>query len=159
PLLALVLSGLPPDRFTFAGFVPRRGEARRAWIAELAAAPHTWICFESPRRLAATLEELAARLEPGRRIAVCRELTKRHEEVRVAPAAELAAHYRDQPPRGEVTLVVEGAKAPPAAVGEAHRALIAARPAGRRLGRREAARLVAAATGIAANRLYRATPS
>jgi len=155
PLFALTLSGLPADRFTFTGFVPRKGEARRGWLDELTRATHTWLCLESPHRLVATLEAVAAVVD-DRRVAVARELTKLHEEVRVARAAELASHYRTHPPKGEICLVIEGGDraavpgvdAPLLALA---RALIAPTP----LPPRAAAKLVAAATGAAANDLYR----
>jgi 16S rRNA (cytidine1402-2'-O)-methyltransferase len=111
PLAALVLSGLPSDRFLFAGFLPPRQAARRRVIAELAAVPATLILFESPRRLAATLADLAAVLG-DRMAAVARELTKRYEEVRRGSLADLARDYAAAgAPKGEVVLVI----APPAA--------------------------------------------
>jgi len=155
PLLALTLSGLPADRFTFTGFVPRKGEARRDWLDDLARAAHTWVCLESPHRLVATLEAVAGAIGK-RRVAVCRELTKLHEEVRVAPGAALAAHYRDRPPKGEICLVIEGSGRPAATTVEApHLALARALTAGESLPPRAAAKLVAAATGASANDLYR----
>jgi 16S rRNA (cytidine1402-2'-O)-methyltransferase len=148
-LAALVASGLPSESWRFVGFLPRkRGELERV----LTSTTETLVAFESPRRLVATLTLLAGH-DPGRRTAVCRELTKLHEEVRRGPAAELAAHYREHPPRGEVVLVVSAA---PAGAGRRHEALAAlhklidagARP-------RPAATVVAALTGVAANDLYR----
>lgn len=155
PLLALCLSGLPADRFTFTGFVPRKGEARRAWLDEVGRAPHTWICLESPHRLVATLEVVGG-VVGERRVAVCRELTKLHEEVRVASASDLAAHYRNRPPKGEICLVIEGSGRTAApTVDESHLALARALTAGAPLPPRAAAKLVAAATRAAANDLYR----
>jgi len=155
PLLALTLSGLPADRFTFTGFVPRKGEPRRAWLDGLGRARHTWVCLESPRRLVATLEAVAGAIGE-RRAAVCRELTKLHEEVRVAGATELAAHYRERPPKGEICLVIEGSgRAAAPVVDEPHLALARALTAGVSLPPRAAAKLVAAATGTSANDLYR----
>lgn len=147
---ALVASGLPAERWCFAGFLPRKGAALQALFAEAA---HTLVAFESPRRLPATLG-LLAELDPKRPAAVCRELTKLHEEVRRGPAAELAAHYGEQPPRGEIVLVVGAA---PERRGELEqglqelRALVAA---GARA--RPAAGVVARLTGLSANELYRA---
>jgi 16S rRNA (cytidine1402-2'-O)-methyltransferase len=146
---ALVASGLPVDRWTFVGFLPR---ARRELEILLADAAETLVAFESPRRLAASLRALAAR-DPARPVAVCRELTKLHEEVRRGSAAELAAHYRDNPARGEVVLVC-GAAAPGSLRREealaALRELIEAgakpRPAAAAIGR---------LSGLAANELYR----
>ena len=91
-LAALIVSGLPTDRFFVAGFLPTRRSPRRRAIAELAPVPATLIVFEAARRLPATLADLAAELGP-RPAAVARELTKRFEEVRRGTLAELAAHY------------------------------------------------------------------
>ena len=147
-LTALILSGLPVERFKFAGFLPRK---RAQLDALLAGATETLVAFESPRRLAATLTALAA-LDPGRPAAVCRELTKLHEEVRRTGASELAAHYSQNPPRGEIVLVV-GAAPPESARREqvlgALRELVAA---GARA--RPAAAAVAKLTGVRANELY-----
>jgi 16S rRNA (cytidine1402-2'-O)-methyltransferase len=110
PLAALVLSGLPSDRFFFGGFLPAKTAARRRALAELAAIPATLIFFEATPRLAAALADMAETLG-NRPAAVARELTKLHEEVRRGVLAELAAHYAAAgPPRGEVVVVV----APPA---------------------------------------------
>lgn len=102
---ALVLSGLPVDRWCFVGFLPRKRGQRERMLAE---AEQTLVAFESPRRLPATLDLLAA-VDPERPVAVCRELTKLHEEVVRGTAAELAERYREQAPRGEVVLVVGAA--------------------------------------------------
>jgi 16S rRNA (cytidine1402-2'-O)-methyltransferase len=148
-LTALVASGLPSERWRFVGFLPRKS-AEREQLLECAA--ETLVAFESPRRLAATLAQLAA-LDPGRPLAVCRELTKVHEEVRRGNAAQLADCYRESAARGEVVIVV-GAAAP----GEGRRpeALSAARElvdAGVRV--RTAAAVVGKLTGVGANELYR----
>jgi 16S rRNA (cytidine1402-2'-O)-methyltransferase len=146
---ALVASGLPAERWRFVGFLPRpRGELEEL----LASTSETLIAFESPRRLAATLALLAAR-DPERQVAVCRELTKLYEEVRRGSAAQLAAHYGENPPRGEVVLVC--AAAPPGQVAR-ERALAAVRElidAGAK--GRPAAAAVAGLTGLGANELYR----
>ncbi len=110
---ALAVSGLPSDRFCFEGFAPRRPREQARRFAELAAERRTLIFFESPRRLAATLAALAQALGHGRRAVVCRELTKTHEEVRRGTLAELAS-WATAGPLGEITLVVEGARAAPA---------------------------------------------
>jgi 16S rRNA (cytidine1402-2'-O)-methyltransferase len=146
---ALVASGLAAERWCFAGFLPRaRGELE----ALLAGATETLVAFESPRRLAATLARLAA-LEPQRPAAVCRELTKLHEEVRRGSAAELAAHYAEHPPRGEVVLVIAAAAPGSRARSDALAALRSLTEAGARA--RPAATAVAKLTGLAANELYR----
>jgi 16S rRNA (cytidine1402-2'-O)-methyltransferase len=146
---ALVASGLPVDRWRFVGFLPR---SRRELESLLAGTAETLVAFESPRRLAASLGVLAAH-DPQRPVAVCRELTKLHEEVRRGSAGELAAHYRESAPRGEIVLVCGAA--PPAAV---HRqeALAAVRElieAGAKP--RPAAAAVAKLSGQSANELYR----
>jgi 16S rRNA (cytidine1402-2'-O)-methyltransferase len=113
---ALAVSGLPSDRFTFEGFPPKKAGDRSRRLAELAGQPRTMVFFESRRRLAATLRELAAAFGDGRRAVVCRELTKTYEEVRRGTLAELAA-WADTKPLGEITIVVAGA--PAAEVGPA----------------------------------------
>jgi 16S rRNA (cytidine1402-2'-O)-methyltransferase len=110
-LAALAAAGFPADRFVFLGFPPRRGTARAALLERVAREAWTAVCFESPARTAALLEDLAARCGPDRPAAVGRELTKLHEEVRRGTLGELAAYYRDVPPRGEVTVVVAGGEA------------------------------------------------
>lgn len=115
PLAALVASGLPVAPFTFLGFLPRKGAPRRRALESLAAAHETSVLFESPRRVARLLADVAAAAGEDRRVAVCRELTKMHEEIVRGGAAECAARFRESPPRGEVTLVVEGR--PPAGRG------------------------------------------
>ena len=110
PLLALVLSGLPTDRFYFGGFLPARAKARRDALARLESLDATLVFFESPHRLAASLADMAEALGP-RPAAVARELTKLHEEMRREPLDRLAAHYADAgPPRGEVVVVVGGGR-------------------------------------------------
>jgi 16S rRNA (cytidine1402-2'-O)-methyltransferase len=148
-LCALIASGMPVDRWRFVGFLPRaRGELETLLVQT----PETLIAFESPRRLAASLAVLADR-DPARPVAVCRELTKLHEEVRRGSAGELAAHYREQAPRGEVVLVCGAARAAQVGREEALAALRAVVDAGAR--GRPAATAVAKLTGLAANDLYR----
>lgn len=110
-LAALVLSGLPSDRFLFAGFLPARTGERRSALAALKAVPASLVLFESPHRLAESLADMAEVLGP-RPAAVGRELTKRHQEVRRGTLAELAAHYATAgAPKGELTVVVGAAEA------------------------------------------------
>ena len=113
-LAALAVAGLPTDRFLFAGFPPAAAAARRRWIAEMSQVPATLVLCESPRRAAATLADLAGGLGPTRRAALCRELTKRHEEVLRGTLAELAAQVADRTLKGEVVLCVDRAGAAPA---------------------------------------------
>jgi 16S rRNA (cytidine1402-2'-O)-methyltransferase len=151
-LAALVVSGLPADRFTFEGFASRTAGERRARLADLADDPRTVVFFESPRRVAALLAEIARAWGP-RRVAVCRELTKLHEDVVRGPADEVAEALVGEPPRGEVVVVVEGHRGPAepdveTALAEA-KTLIAS---GAR--KRDAARAVSERTGVPANVLY-----
>jgi 16S rRNA (cytidine1402-2'-O)-methyltransferase len=118
----------------------------------LAEAEETLVAFESPRRLAGTLSVLAG-LDPERPLAVCRELTKLHEDVRRGSAAELSAHFAETPARGEVVLVLGAAPQGQARRVEAHAALRALIDAGARP--RPAAAAVAKLTGVGANELYR----
>ena len=147
---ALVVSGLPGERWCFTGFLPRRrGELREVLAA---AAGETLVAYESPRRLGATLAVLAE-LDPERPVAVCRELTKVHEEVVRGNAAELAERFAEGA-RGEVVLVVG-----PGAAGDDDIDPEAARKAVERLveagaRRRAAASVVASLTGVPANSLY-----
>jgi 16S rRNA (cytidine1402-2'-O)-methyltransferase len=148
-LAALVASALPADHWRFAGFLPRkRGELERAF-----AAPETLVAFESPRRVAASLAVLAG-VDPDREVAVCRELTKAHEEVVRGTAAELAARFAQTAPRGEVALVVAPAKALAGDLGPALDALSRLIEAGAKP--RPAAAVVAELTGVGANALYKA---
>ena len=105
---ALAVSGLPSDRFCFEGFPPRRGGDRARRFAELATEPRTLVFFESRRRLAGTLAELASAFGPQRRATVCRELTKTHEEIRRGTLGDLA-EWAEEGVLGEVTIVVGGA--------------------------------------------------
>lgn len=114
-LAGLVASGLPADRFTFYGFLPRKGGDRRALLDEIAVSRHTAVIYESPQRLGALLADLAEVVGANRRVSIARELTKMHEEIVRMTLAEAAEAYRDREVRGEVVVVVEGApEAPPA---------------------------------------------
>ena len=152
-LAALVASALPAERWRFAGFLPRK----RRELEEVFASTETVVAFESPKRVAASLAVLAE-LDPDRRAAVCRELTKLHEEVVRGTAAELAARYAEHEARGEVALVI--GPAPPPTDLDLGPALAAVRTlvnAGAKP--RVAAGVVADLTGAAANALYRALTS
>jgi 16S rRNA (cytidine1402-2'-O)-methyltransferase len=105
---AIAASGFAGDRFVFHGFLPRKSSEMTRLFASLEGDRRTHVAYESPQRLLKTLDIISATL-PDRRCAVARELTKVHEEVRVGRAAELAQHYREAPPRGEITVLVEGA--------------------------------------------------
>lgn len=152
-LTALVASGLPAASWRFEGFLPRKkGELQRLFSTSAG----TLVAFESPRRVPATLALLAS-VDPDREVAVCRELTKAHEEVVRGSAAELASRYAEAPPRGEVVLVVGPASSSDAAASDAPAGLDALRrlvDAGAHP--RKAAGVVAELTGDSANALYRA---
>ncbi len=112
-LMALAVSGLPVDRFCFEGFLPRKGGERATALAGLVREERTMVFFEAPHRLARTLTTMADVLGGDRPAAVCRELTKTYEEVRRGGLSELAA-WAAEGVRGEVTVVVAGARAPSA---------------------------------------------
>jgi 16S rRNA (cytidine1402-2'-O)-methyltransferase len=152
PLAALVLSGLPSDRFMFAGFLPPKTAGRRKALAELAAVPATLLFFESAGRLADSLADMAAVLG-AREAAVARELTKLYEEVRRGSLPDLAAHYAAAgPPRGEIVVVV-GPPGPSAGATEAD--LDAALDAAlAEASLRDAVDAVAAATGRPRREVY-----
>lgn len=152
-IAALVVSGLPTDRFAFEGFLPRKAGDRARRLDALRNDPRTIVIFESPRRVAQLLRDVTATLG-DRRVAVVRELTKLHEEILRGTASELAAELADHDLRGEVVVVVEGDREPAtadigASVAEAQ-ALVAGgmRP-------RDAARTVSARHGVGANDVYR----
>lgn len=148
---ALVASGLVGERFTFLGYLPRRAVERERLWEELAGWTWPAVAFESPRRLPASLASLAA-AAPDRPVAVCRELTKRFEEVVRGSAAEVAARFAE-PPKGEITLVIGAASPRSADDADAVSAVAELVAAG--LPRRKAADLVARLTGAPRNALYR----
>jgi len=144
-MTALQLSGLPNDRFMFAGFLPNKAAARRASLREVAAVPATLVFFESPNRLGESLADMAAVLG-AREAAVARELTKLHEEVARGDLFTLSNRYADAPPKGEVVVVVAPPDAPQtAAPEELDQRLRAAVDGGASV--KDAAALVAAETG------------
>ena len=152
---ALAASGLPTGRFTFEGFLAMNKKNRRAHLEELVGERRTMIFYEAPHKLTATLDDLTAAFGPDRRISLCRELTKLHEEVRRTTLGEAVRWYAENPPRGEFVLVVEGA---PESVEEAITledglALVdRLRAEGRSL--RDAVKLAAKETGLPKNQLY-----
>lgn len=155
-LAALSVSGLPSNRFVFEGFLPRKGAERRDRLSALAAETRTAILFESPRRTAFTLSDLADVLGHDRAAALCRELTKTHEEVIRGSLEQLAKHAQDTEILGEVTLVVAGAPRAESVSVEAlaSRALALSAEDGLRL--KEAAAQVAEGTGQRSNAVFRA---
>ena len=154
---ALAVSGLPTGRFVFEGFLPVNRRNRRERLEALRREERTILFHEAPHKLLSTLEDLSAAFGPDRRIALCRELTKLHEEVRRTTLAEAAAFYRDNTPKGEFVLVVAGAEAELRAavpLDEAVAQVHALKSQGMRL--KDAVREVAELTGLSKNDLYAA---
>jgi 16S rRNA (cytidine1402-2'-O)-methyltransferase len=152
---ALVASGLPTGRWVFEGFLPRKGAARTERLAELTGERRTIVLYESPHRAARTLADLAGALGGDRRVAVARELTKLHEEVRRSTLDEAAVWAAEKEPVGELVLVVEGAPAAaPASADEVAAAVAVALAAG--LSAKDAAAKVAADLGVARRQAYAA---
>ena len=149
---ALAVSGLSAERFSFLGFLPSRVNARRRVLESIAGDPATIVIFEAPHRLAASLSDIATVLG-NRRITVCRELTKIHEEVFRGTVSQVAAHFAE--PRGEFTLVIEGKRdqSRPQITEDIERQLrdmcLSGIPA------KEAIATVAAETGLSRRELYR----
>jgi 16S rRNA (cytidine1402-2'-O)-methyltransferase len=150
---ALAVSGLPPGRFVFEGFLPRKQNERRRRIQELAVEERTLVFFESPHRLEASMADLLEVLG-DRRVALARELTKLHEEVRRGTLSALLEGLKSEPARGEVVVVVEGAKTsaddlPPAELARRARALMASGTE-----RKEAMTSVARDAGVARRKVF-----
>lgn len=148
---ALVVSGLPTDRFCFEGFPPRKGLP--GYLADLAKERRTMVFFESPHRVAATLEAMAGAFGADRRAAVCRELTKTYEEVRRGTLGELAA-WAAEGVRGEISVVVEGARQRSEQIGDAELLAEATALEEEGVRRKEAIARVAKETGVAKRRVY-----
>jgi len=151
---ALEVSGLPPDRFLFCGFLPRRSAERRRMLAELSPLPWTLVVFEAPHRIGGMLADVHTVLG-NRRLAVVRELTKRFEEVLRGSTEDLMTQFRESPPRGELTVVIEGASQGQKQVAHAPdvtavlEALLA-----RGSSAKDAARVVAATHGLPRRTVY-----
>jgi 16S rRNA (cytidine1402-2'-O)-methyltransferase len=152
-IAALAASGLPAYQFTYLGFLPRRKGERRRFLESLAAEPRTLVAFESPRRLRTTLSDMVEVLG-NRRVAVCRELTKLHEEIFRGTISEAIEHFLQ--PRGEFTLVIEGESKvdKPRLTEEVEKELRRLREEG--FTAREATARLSRATGISKKELYRA---
>lgn len=150
---ALVASGLPTARWVFEGFLPRTGAERARRVAEVAAERRTIVLYEAPHRVRRTVEDLAAACGPGRRVALARELTKRHEEVWRGSLGEAAAHLAASEPRGEFVIVLDGApEALPAGDEEIEAALTARLEDGE--SRRRSVDAVAAELALPRRRVY-----
>ena len=158
-ITALAVSGLPTGRFTFEGFLAMNRKNRRSHLQSLAGEERTMIFYEAPHKLSATLADLGEVFGGERRIALCRELTKLHEEVRRTTLAEAEAYYRENPPKGEFVLVVAGAQ-PRRLEGptlEEGVSLVAQLRDREGLSLKDAARRVAAETGLPKNELYQSS--
>jgi 16S rRNA (cytidine1402-2'-O)-methyltransferase len=150
-LAALTVSGLPSDRFLFAGFAPSSGSQRRGWLKDLASVPATLILYESPKRLQALLTDLAAVFGEERQAAICRELTKKFEEVTRGTIAELIAAYEGRAVKGEIVVVIDRAAiraADPADIDAALREALQCHSV------KDAAALVAEALGLPRRQVY-----
>ena len=154
---ALAVSGLPTGRFTFEGFLTVNKKSRREHLESLRSEVRTMIFHEAPHKLTATLEDLRDTFGPDRRIALCRELTKLHEETRRTTLGEAVDYYTANPPKGEFVLVVAGAEKESGAavtLEEGVEQVLALREQGMRL--KDAAREVSEHTGLSKNELYTA---
>ena len=151
---ALALSALPAGRFCFEGFLSTSGRSRREHLESLKGERRTMIFYEAPHKLVKTLEDLRAAFGPGRRIALCREMTKLHEEVVRSTLGEAAALYAETPPRGEFVLVVEGAAEAKTEFGREEALALVERRRAEGMSLKEACRLTAEETGIKKNELY-----
>jgi 16S rRNA (cytidine1402-2'-O)-methyltransferase len=153
---AISVSGLPTDRFCIEGFLPRKGLERRQRVASVMSDARTTVILEAPGRVAVTLKELAA-LDPSRRVAVVRELTKVHEEVWRGSLSEGAARYAETAPRGEVVVVVGGAPGPtPPSAEEVESAVRARMAAGAGEGLRALAEALSIELGVGRRQVYEA---
>jgi 16S rRNA (cytidine1402-2'-O)-methyltransferase len=153
---ALSAAGLKSDRYLFLGFIPRKGGERTRLLARVAAEEWSVVLFEAPPRLVDLLQDLAAAAGGGRRAVVARELTKLHEEIRSGTLDELVGYYSEHPPRGELTIVVEGTgtpAAPPDRTDDAVQQATLLLAEG--LTRREVARRLSATLGLSRNDAYR----
>ena len=154
-ITALAASGQPTARFVFEGFLPVPKRDRRERLTFLQNETRTMIFYEAPHKLLATLQDLSAAFGAERKISLCRELTKLHEEVRRTTLGEAAAYYAENPPRGEFVLVVAGAEEPAeeGCTFEGALALVRARM-DEGLSTKDAVKQVAKLTGFAKNQLY-----
>lgn len=150
-LAALTVAGLPSDRFMFAGFAPTAKSARRSWIADLAEIQATLIMYESPKRVAALLTDLATIMGEDRSGVVCRELTKRFEETRRGTLGELATSLAEHPVKGEIVVLIDRAVPKQASEQDVEAALAEALT---RLSVKDAAAEVAAALNLPKRQVY-----
>ena len=156
---ALSVSGLPADRFTFFGFLPRKGKDRNRLLQGVGESPWTVVLFESPNRLVALLEDLESVCGEDRRAVVTRELTKVYEEVRPGTLAELAVYYREMPPKGEITVLVSSRPAERPVVSEEAIRTRAQELLDRGESRRDVAALLAEELQVSRKETYRVVTS
>jgi 16S rRNA (cytidine1402-2'-O)-methyltransferase len=153
---ALSAAGLPGDRYLFLGFVPRKGAERARLLTRAATEEWSVVVFEAPTRLVALLSDLAAVAGASRRAVVARELTKVYEELRTGTLSDLADYYSSVPPRGELTVVMEGTGAPAASPDRTEEAMEhATELLAEGMSRREVARLLVDSHGLSRNDAYR----
>jgi len=150
-LCALTVSGLPSDRFLFAGFLPPKSQARKTVLSELASVPATLIFYESPNRVAACLADMAEVFGANRQAALCRELTKKFEEVRRGMLGDLAEALKETDVKGEIVLIIDRAEERPATAQDIETAL---RNALLTLSSKDAATAVAHAFGLPRRDVY-----
>ena len=150
-ITALTVAGLPTDRFFFAGFLPNAGAARRAALEALVGVPGTLVFYESPKRLGAMLRVAAEVLGETRRAAICRELTKKFEEVRRGSLAELAEFYENSAARGEVVVLIDRGDSPKISESDVTQALETALAT---MSVRDAAEAVSAMFGVKKRAVY-----
>lgn len=159
-ITALTLSGLPTGRFVFEGFLPVSGRERRERLEELRAERRTFLLHEAPHKLRTTLADLEKTLGGGRRIALCRELTKLNEEILRTTLEQAVAYYAEREPRGEYVLVIEGGTESPASEGA--RPFLSVEDAvayyvGEGMSRNDAVKAAAKAMGLSRKEVYDAT--
>jgi 16S rRNA (cytidine1402-2'-O)-methyltransferase len=152
-MAALVASGLPLDRFTFFGFLPRKGRERAEIVAEIVDSRATVVLFEAPNRVAATLEALIESGAGERQVVLARELTKKFEEFKRGSIAELASLYAEADPKGEVVLVIAGAEARTVSESDLNDAARRLRAAGK--GPRDVMDYLVSSLGASRNAAYR----
>lgn len=157
-ITALSISGLPTGRFTFEGFLSTAKKSRREHLESLQAETRTMVFYEAPHKLLSTLEDMSAAFGPGRRISLCRELTKLHEEVIRTTLEEAVLRFREAPPKGEFVLVLEGATPAAAPAWTLEDAAARAQSLmAQGLPRKEAARQAAQESGLPKKAIYDAT--
>jgi 16S rRNA (cytidine1402-2'-O)-methyltransferase len=152
PVTAIAISGFTGDRFVFDGFLPRKGHDRVAAIASIASQPRPTVLFAATRRVASDLNDLASALDPERRVVIARELTKLHEQVWRGTLVDAAIHWASIEPRGEFTLVIEGASAEMPDLDSATEMAVKRIDDGTSMS--EAVKEVAGATGVSRRELY-----